>query len=216
MSDLPPGATDVAIGHKFVNGIPADGAAEDVSVTAGELIKTVVAFSNDGRLPYHVWGVMASLNNDKRFDIYVQNFSYSVVNKTVEAGNELSFSYAFTPNARLDISTFRLAITMFYEAQSSTGNAIRGHSSTFYNTTVITKPGTETMSNGMFMLFFFVGIAAAAGAWFAWKNMETATTKEAVEMGTSDSSKNEWLEEHHNMARTGGGRAKLRGNSSKN
>lgn len=199
----------MVVGHTFVTGINSSEEASETTVVAGDPIKTIVAFSNEGRLRYHVWGVIASLNNDKMFDIYVQNFSYAIVNKTVEAGDELSFSYEFTPNARLDIRPFSLAITMFYEAQSSIGNAIRGHSTTFYNSTVVTAPGTQSMSNNMFLLCFFVGVAAAVGAWFVWKNLETATSKETVEMGTSDGSKNEWLEEHHNMTRTGGGRAKL-------
>lgn len=223
LSELPDAASDVSVGHAFVSGLSshvspaasksADGEETRRSlVTLGEPIKTIVAFSNEGRVPYHVWGVMGSLNRDDKFHIYVQNFSYYIVNKTVQPSEELSFAYTFTPNARLDIRPFQLAVTMFYEARGSSGNAIRGHSTTFYNSTVDTQPGPQTMSNSMFMLFFFAAVAAAVGGWYTWKNFEAQQAqqqKETVEMGTTDSSKNEWLEDH-NMVKTGGGRAAKR------
>lgn len=216
LSELPPSSDAVSVGHFFVSGMSGDNKASRSTVTLGELIKTVIAFANNGRTAMHVWGVMGSLNHDNRFSIYVQNFSYSMINKTVASGEELSFSYEFTPNAHLDIRPFQLAITMFYEAQSSSGNAIRGYSTTFFNSTIVTEPGSGTMSNGLFMLFFFVGIAAAFAAWYVWKNLELSGQKvETTETGTVYSSKNEWLEEHHNLTRTGGGRAKLKSDTKK-
>lgn len=216
LSDLPPPSSDVSVGHSFVTGMSVDNGTSRSVVVLGEPIKSVIGFANNGRTALHVWGVMGSLNHDNRFSVYVQNFSYAVVNKTVFSGEELSLSYEFTPNAHLDIRPFQLAITMFYEAQSSSGNAIRGHSTTFFNSTIVTKPGSGTMSNGLFMLFFFIAIAAAFAAWYVWKNLESSAQKvEAVETGTSESSKNEWLEEHHNLTRTGGGRAKLKPDTKK-
>lgn len=216
LSELPPSSDAVSVGHFFVSGVSGVNETSRNTVTLGELIKTVIAFANNGRTAMHVWGVMGSLNHDNRFSVYVQNFSYSMINKTVASGDELSLSYEFTPNAHLDIRPFQLAITMFYEAQSSSGNAIRGHSTTFFNSTVVTEPGSGTMSNGLFMLFFFIGIGAAFAAWYVWKNLELSTQKvEATETGTADSSKNEWLEEHHNLTRTGGGRAKLKADTKK-
>lgn len=215
LSDLPPASDDVHVGHTFVSGLGTDDKTERPVVTLGQSVKTVVAFANRARTPHHVWGIMGSLNHDDAFAVHVQNFSYSVVNKTVSPDDDLSFSYEFAPNSRLDVRPFQLAITVFYESQSSSGNAIRGHSTTFYNSTIATQPGSETMSNSLFMILFFVAIAAAAAAWYVWTNMEVVTPKpEVVEMGTTDSSRNEWLEEHHNMTRTGGGRAKLRSTSS--
>lgn len=208
LSELPSSAPDVYVGHKFIHGLSVDAKTSKDLVTLGETVKTIVAFSNQGRTTYHVWGVMGSLNRDTKFSVHEQNFTYNLVNKSVSTGEELSFSYEFTPNARLDIRPFQLALTMFYEARSSSGNAIRGHSSTFFNSTVLTQPGSQTMSNGVFMLFFFFTVAAAIGAWYVWKNMALTQQKDTVEIGTTDNSKNEWLEEHHNMMTTGGGRAK--------
>lgn len=215
LSEMPPSATDVQIGHAFLSGMSVDKKTFKDLVTLGDPVETVVAFSNQGRTPYHVWGVIGSLNRDTKFSVYVQNFSYTVVNKTINSGEELSFKYEFTPNERLDIRPFQLAITTFYEARSSNGNSIRGHSSTFYNSTVLTQPSPNTMSNGVFLLFCLFGITGAVGMWYVWKKVQAVQQKEVVEMGTTDPSKNEWLEDHHNMISTGGGRAKRRLNVKK-
>lgn len=201
LSDMPPPAQDVLVAHAFTQGLGSSSL-----VTLGEKCKALIAFANAGRGRYHVWGVMGSLNIVKNFDVHVQNFTYGVVNKTVNSGSELSFSYEFTPNERLDITPFQLALSVFYEARGSSGNAIRGHSTTFYNATVNTKPGPQSMSNSVFMFLFFTLLAAAGGAYYVFR--ATEAKKDGVEMGTASTSKNEWLEEHHNMSRTGGGRTK--------
>lgn len=177
-------------------------------------MKALIAFANRGRTRYHIWGVMGSLNMEKDFRVYVQNFTYGVVNKTVGSGGELSFSYSFTPNERLDTTPFQLALNVFYEAQSPTGNAIRGHSTTFFNSTIATEAGPQSMSNSMFMIILVVLIVAAAGGYYAFMNMEVAKNT-PTEMGTEDTSKNEWLEEHHNLVSTGGGRARSRAGAKK-
>lgn len=203
LSDMPPSADDVLIAHTFTKGL------NDTTVlTLGETCKALIGFANAGRGQYHVWGVMGSLNMQNNFDIHVQNFTYGVVNKTVSSNSELSFSYEFTPNERLDTRPFQLALSVFYEARGATGNAIRGHSTTFFNTTVGTQPGPQTMSNALFMFIFVLVIGAGIGAVYVLKSTEAK--KEAVEMGTGGSSKNEWLEEHQTMVKTGGGRARSR------
>lgn len=201
LTDMPAPADDVYVAHTFTEGLDSTSV-----VTLGSTCKTLIAFANGGRGLYHVWGVMGSLNMEHKFDIHVQNFTYSVVNKTVPANSELSFSYKFTPNERLDTRPFQLALTVFYEAQGSTGNAIRGYSTTFCNATVGTVPGPQSISNGLFMVILLVLVGAAIATYFVLKN--TDAKKEAVEMGTTTSSKNEWLEEHQTMIKSGGGRTK--------
>lgn len=201
LTDMPPPADDVRIAHTFTEGLDSTSV-----VTLGKTCKALVAFANEGRGLCHVWGVMGSLNMEHKFEIHVQNFTYGVVNKTVPANGELSFSYEFTPNERLDTRPFQLALTVFYETQGSTGKAIRGHSTTFYNATVGTVPGPQSISNGLFVVISLVLVGAAVAAYFVLKNTEAK--KEAVEMGTATSSKNEWLEEHQNMIKSGGGRTK--------
>lgn len=202
-------ADDVDIGHVFTTGEGAGKKTDAATVTLGEPIRALIAFRNGGRSRYHIWGVMGSLNMDHQFSIFVQNFTYGVVNKTVGSGGEMSFSYSFTPNERLDTRSFQLALSVFYEAQSSSGNAIRGHSTTFFNSTVGTKPGAQSMSNGAFLLIVFVSIAAAVGAYLFFRNQEEKKSS-GGEAGTEASKENEWLEDHHHMTQTGGGRARKR------
>lgn len=202
LTDMPPAAKDVQVGYAFTVGLD-----DSAVLTLGQEANTVIAFANGGRSLYHVWGVMGSLNMANYYNSFVQNFTYTVVNKTVSPDNELSFSYAFTPNERLDVRSFQLSLSVFYEAQGSTGNVIRAHSTTFYNATIETQPGPGSMSNGVFMLITFVLIGAGVGAYFVMKSTQTKNVT-APEMGTSSTSKNEWLEEHNNLVRTGGGRGK--------
>lgn len=209
LTNLPPPADDVDIAHAFTVGPNAAKKIDADVLTLGEQVKAAIAFASTGRSKYHVWGVMGSINMENKFSTYVQNFTYSAVNKTVAPQSELSFSYRFTPNERLDPRSFQLALTVFYEAQGHTGNAIRGHSTTFFNSTVATVAGPETMSNGLFLFILAFSVAAAAAAIYAYRNMEGAKPASA-EMGTEESSKNEWLEDHHNLVNTGGGRAKTR------
>lgn len=211
LSNLPPANKDIHVGHAFQSGMLVDNKTSQGLLTLGEPVKTVIGFSNDAKTPIHVWGVIGSLNHHTHFPTFVQNFSYSVVNYTVPSGKEVSFPYTFTPNAHLDVRPFQLAITVFYEAQGSSGAAIRGHSTTFFNSTMLTQPGSQTMSNATFMLFFVTVVAAVVGAVYLFRNMEDEKKKDVVETGTADTSKNEWLEEHHNMMKTGGGRGKAKG-----
>lgn len=202
LTDIPPPSDDVLIAHTFT-----DGFETPETLTLGEKVQALIAFANEGRGKYHVWGVTGSLNMEKQFRIHVQNFSYTTVNQSVAPGTELSFAYEFVPNERLDIRPFQLALTVFYEMQSSGGNAIRGHATTFYNQTVATEPSKGSMSNGMFMALFTAFLAAIVGAVILWKNTEQK--KETVEVGNVQTSKNEWLEDHHNMMKSGGGRKKV-------
>lgn len=208
LTDMPLPANDVLVAHTFIKGLDSS-----TVVTLGKTCKTLVAFANGGKGLYHVWGVTGSLNMEHAFKVYVQNFTYAMVNKTVPAQSELSFSYEFTPNEHLDTRPFQLALTVFYEAQGATGNAIRGHSSTFYNATVGTVPGHQSISNGLFVVIVLVLVGAAVAGYFVLKNTEAR--KETVETGTVNTSKNEWLEEHQTMIRSGGGRTKSSGAGSR-
>eukprot|EP00177_Eucheuma_denticulatum_P006397 GFKZ01011675.1.p2 GENE.GFKZ01011675.1~~GFKZ01011675.1.p2 ORF type:complete len:289 (-),score=56.39 GFKZ01011675.1:1244-2110(-) len=203
LTDMPPPADDVLIAHTFTHGIDSS-----LIVALGDKCRALIAFANAARARYHVWGVMGSLNMERDFKVHVQNFSYVPVNKSVASNSELSFTYEFTPNERLDVRPFQLALTVFYEAQGSSGNAIRGHSTTFYNATITTVPGPQSMSNAMFMTIFALVVAAVVAAVLLFRQAEQK--KDTVEMGTATASKNEWLEDHHAMIASGGGRAKAK------
>ncbi len=204
LTALPPPARDVSIAAKFV-----DGLGDDRTLTLGNDVRVLVALANNGRSIYHVWGIMGSLNMDNRFSMYVQNFSYTGVNHTVPAGSELSMSYSFTPNERLDTRNFQLSLSVFYEAQSSDGSALRGHSTTFFNETVGTKAGPQSINNTAFMTLVVLFLLACGGliAFFLAPSAEPSKRAAAQEMGTSQSKDSDWLEEHSRTMQSGGGRA---------
>lgn len=202
LTDMPPAAKDIEIGFAFSSGLD-----KQQVLTLGQKARALIACSNEGRVRHHVWGVMGSLNSAKNFDLYVQNFTYGVVNRTVGAGGELSFDYVFEPNERLDTTDFILALSVFYEAQSASGNVIRAHSTTFFNQTVTAVAGPQTVNNAMFMVLFTLFVAAAAGTGYYVKSLGEESKRSGPEMGTTSDNGKEWLQEHQNMLQ-GGGRTK--------
>jgi hypothetical protein len=202
LSNLPPPSKDIDVGLAF-----AEGLKDGKKVVLGKAARVIVGFANGGRINYHVWGVMGSLNMPHNFAIYVQNFTYGVVNQTVASGGEVSFDYTFEPNERLDTRNFTLAISVFYEAQSTKGNVIRAHSTTFFNETVSTMAGPQAVNNSAFLALFILVLAAAGTGAYYLKSVSENTKRPAAEMGTASSSASEWLDDHNTML-TGGGRQK--------
>jgi Translocon-associated protein (TRAP), alpha subunit len=202
LSNMPPPSSDVDIGQAF-----ADGLKDGKKLVLGKTSRVIIGFANNARVSYHVWGVMGSLNMPHNFDIHVQNFTYAVINQTVASGGELSFDYSFEPNERLDTRDFTLALSVFYEAQSTKGNVIRAHSTTFYNETIVTEAGPQVVNNAAFVAILIVILAAAGGGLYYMKTVSDHTKRSATEMGTTSSSATEWLEDHNSML-TGGGRTK--------
>lgn len=209
LTDLPEAARDVTVGHKFISGGLKDSGNV---ITLGEKIDVLVALANGGRSKYHVWGIMGSLNMAGRFSMFVQNFSYTEVNASVTSGEELSMAYSFTPNERLDTRDFQLAISVFYEAQNSEGNALRGHSTTFFNSTVGTVPGPQAVSNTAFLILsaLFLVVSGAGIAFLLKPAAESEKKQTSSRSGSEVSgSENDWLEEHMTTMQSGGGRSKL-------
>ena len=193
LTDMPPPAKDAEFAFAF-----ADGLGDGKVVTLGEKVRTLVAVANEGRVQFHVWGVMGSLNMPHKFGEYVQNFTYGAVNETVVPGGELSFEYDFVPNERLDVRDFTLALSVFYEAQGATGNVIRAHSTTFLNQTITTVAGPQVVNNATFMALFITVIAVGCGLGWHLKKMSD-DSRVSGEVGTGTSGKEEWLEEHQSM-----------------
>lgn len=241
LSVMPPSSSDVRIGYSFISGLssspaPSSGdASDDVSplITLGTEVKLILSIANEGKNLFNVWGIMGSLNRADKFAVHIQNFSYSLINHTMPPGGELSSTYRFTPNERHDVRPFQLAITIFYEARSSiSGNAIAGHSTTFYNATVATKPGPQIVSNTLFMFFFALFVAAVAAAVFIYKksieqqenqkdNSSSTSTRDTSSIqkdssNPTDPSKNEWLEGALGINKPGSGKAKRKSKDKKN
>jgi Translocon-associated protein (TRAP), alpha subunit len=202
LTDMPAPSKDVEFGYAFSSGL-----ADGKTLTLGLPTRAVVGLSNGGRTGIHVWGVMGSLNMPHKFDMYVQNFTYSVVNQTVGVGGEMSFDYSFEPNERLDTRDFTLSLSVFYEAQGATGKVIRAHATTFMNQTITTVAGPQAVGNATFMALLIAVLLAAGGGAYYVKTFGEEAQRGATELGTATSDGKEWLEEHQSMLK-GGGRAK--------
>jgi hypothetical protein len=203
LTNMPPAARNVEVGHAF-----AAGSLTDKTLTLGKKARVIVGMANHARTMFHVWGVMGSLNMPRKFDVYVQNFTYGIVNQSVPAGGELSFDYTFEPNERLDTRDFTLALSVFYEARNVRGNVIRGHSTTFFNSTVSTQAGPQAVSNMTFVVFLVAALVAAGGGVYYASTLSESTKRTNVEMGTA-AVETDWLEDHDKMLR-GGSRPKAK------
>lgn len=184
-------------------------------VPLGKTIQTYVGLSNRDARAYRVTGVAGSLNRVEGFRTYVQNLTVAPFNRTVEPGSEASFSYTFSLNDRLDVRSYRLALTVFYQrASMATGSASASarHSATFYNATISTVDNSSVMDGRTFAIGAVVvlgGIAAAVAAIRGSHpdgDAPTAagtSTKAPVEMGTASGDtgddEDEWLSEHRMM-----------------
>lgn len=206
LANLPAASGDVTVGHAFVSGGLASGGD---TLTLGEEVCVMIGLANGARTRMHVWGVTGSLNDVSRSNVHVQNLTYTLINATASANSELSMQYSFTPNDRLDTRPFQLALTVLYEAQTADGNALRGYSTTFYNSTVATRAGPQTVSNTAFLglATLFVTLCAGAVAYLFAPSAEGGETKGASATGAAESTTSAWLEEHHNTMTRGGGRA---------
>lgn len=201
LTDMPEPSEKAEFGYAFAKGL-----SDGVTLTLGEDARAVIGVSNGGRTKLHVWGVMGSLNMPHDFGQYVQNFTYGVVNSTVSAEGEMSFDYAFTPNERLDTREFVMALSVFYEAQTATGNVISAHSTTFLNQTVTAVAGPQAVGNTLFMFLLVAAIAAATGAGYYAKSLSDEKKTPTSSSESSDKSKagnDNWLEGHDTMVQKG-------------
>lgn len=194
LSNMPPPSDDVDV-STVIKGLNDDGI-----LPVGQDYSALVAFGNSGRTSFHVWGVMGSLNYDDDWKVYVQNFTYQVVNRTVESGQELSLNYRFLPNDRLDTRDFRMALSLFYEARNTGGEAVRSHSSTFFNQTVKAVAGPAKVSASYAAFIVSLLAALGAGGFYGYKAFSDAD-KPSIDTTTTEGqgSKDDWLAEHHNM-----------------
>jgi hypothetical protein len=100
-------------------------------MTVGKKLTAVVGIVNTGETPVVLHFIMGSVNSPFDFNYHIQNFSLTVINSTLEAGEERTLEYQFMPHPNLDPIELRVAMTVFYEEAG-----IRSFSTTFFNETV--------------------------------------------------------------------------------
>uniref|UniRef100_A0A7S1EQE6 Signal sequence receptor subunit alpha n=1 Tax=Timspurckia oligopyrenoides TaxID=708627 RepID=A0A7S1EQE6_9RHOD len=213
LTNMPPPAEGVEAGGIFKSG------KNDGFVLGKEIdVLGVISYSknefdtNLGMM--HVWGVLGSLNDVNEFGKYVQNFTYSVVNRSLMPGEESSFEYKVIPYERLEAKEYRMCLSVFYEEVTATGTSKQApnggpllHASTVLNVTVrLNESESGIIDNRVFYGLLLTGIALAIGVGLSvnliksWmKKRKGKKSTKSVEMGTKDVADNEWLQTHLSM-----------------
>ena len=144
--------------------------------------------------------IAASLNAPDDFSIYVQNFTEKFVNTTVYARSQQSLGYEFMPPPQLEATSFRLAVTVFYETLPDKEQ----FSATFYNNTlIITEPQS---SWNMRTLFMYVGGFAIVALVLALVHRSLNRSKSSSSVSSEGG--NEWIPDY--LASGGSGKKKAK------
>jgi translocon-associated protein subunit alpha len=120
LTDMPPGAEDVATSVYFPN-------HADHKLPIGEVVTTLCHFTNTGSSPYNISAIMGSLNAPFDFRHHFQNYSYKPIGMVVNAGEEISLKYSFQLHPDLEPVDYQLAVTVFYDSETES------FSTTFFN-----------------------------------------------------------------------------------
>eukprot|EP00596_Hydrurales_sp_CCMP1899_P007491 CAMPEP_0119041774 /NCGR_PEP_ID=MMETSP1177-20130426/13565_1 /TAXON_ID=2985 /ORGANISM="Ochromonas sp, Strain CCMP1899" /LENGTH=187 /DNA_ID=CAMNT_0007008085 /DNA_START=272 /DNA_END=835 /DNA_ORIENTATION=+ len=96
----------------------------------GEKVTLLCHFENNAKTVLNITSIMGSLNENKDFSYYVQNYTQQALGVLVKPGEEITLEYKFTVDTELEPEKFRMAHTVFYETDKV------AYSSTFFNQTV--------------------------------------------------------------------------------
>ena len=99
-----------------------------------DVVTVLCHFSNEGESTLNVTAAMGSLNMAHDFNFYVQNFTFKPVGLVVPPNEEMTLTYEFIMDPRLDTTQdYTLAHSVFYENVAKPED---WYTSTFYNSTV--------------------------------------------------------------------------------
>ena len=129
LSMMPPASEDVSVSFYYPN---HDGHGSKLPVN--DVVTVLCHFSNEGESTLNVTAAMGSLNMAHDFNFYVQNFTFKPVGLVLPPNEEMTFSYEFIMDPRLDTTQdYTLAHSVFYENVAKPED---WYTSTFFNSTV--------------------------------------------------------------------------------
>lgn len=174
---------------------------ETDSLIAGEVVNSLIGFTNIGKTDFIVTGIEASLRYPQDFSYYIQNFSMVYYELYIPPETEASFVYSFKPSETLYARPFGLVMNLYYKDDE--GNEFRD--SVFNNTVNIVEIeegfDAETffmyifMASGLCLLMFVVHYV-----WTTFRRGGRPTLKKStpVEVGTQRKKNNvdySWIPE---------------------
>lgn len=156
---------------------------------AGELIKLLVGFTNNGEKDFIVDTIDASFRYPQDYSFYIQNFTAVSYQRQVESGRQATLEYAFQPNEAYSGRPFGLTINLNY--RDTDGNMFQ---EAMFNETITLVEPDEGLDGETFFLYVFLAalvVLLFVGAQqlivsFGKKRM--SKSKSPVEMGTQNNS----------------------------
>lgn len=154
---------------------------------AGEAVKVLVGFSNNGKSDFIVDTMEASLRYPQDFGYYIQNFTAFQCNSLVKPGHQATFEYAFRPHESFGGRPFGLVVNLLYKDTAS-----KQFTDAVFNETINIVENDEGFDGETFFLYVFlaaIGLLVVMGGHYfvtsvgVGKKLLTAT-KPMIEMGT--------------------------------
>ena len=129
LTDMPPASEDVSVSFYYPT---HDGHGSKLPVD--DMVTVLCHFSNEGETSLNISAAMGSLNMAHDFNMYVQNFSFKPYGLVVPPNEEVTLSYEFMMDPRLDTTQdYTISHSLFY---GNVQNAEEWYTSTFFNSTV--------------------------------------------------------------------------------
>lgn len=137
--------------------------AQASQIVVGEDVTSLITVRNAQAANINVTYITGSINSDRLFNIYLHNFTTRPYFSIVPKDGEQSFEYRFATPVNMPARQFRLAMTVFYEAE---GPEPVQHAATFFNSTVeVIEPERMIDTEALGLYVTLLGIAAAIGAY---------------------------------------------------
>jgi len=156
-------------------------------IPAGDVVKVLVGFSNNGKADFIVETMEASLRYPQDFSYYIQNFTAFQYNSLVKPGHQATFEYAFRPHESFGGRPFGLVVNLLYKDTAS-----KQFIDAVFNETINIVESDEGFDGETFFLYVFlaaIGLLVVMGGHYAVTSAGVGKkilpiSKPTVEMGT--------------------------------
>lgn len=154
---------------------------------AGDVVKILVGFSNNGKSDFIVDTLDASLRYPQDFSYYIQNFTAFQYTSLVKPGHQATFEYAFRPHESFGGRPFGLVINLNYKDAAS-----KQYIDAVFNETINIVESDEGFDGETFFLYVFlaaIGLLVVMGGHYLVTSAGVGkkllpTNKPTIEMGT--------------------------------
>lgn len=129
---------------------------------AGSQVSALVGFSNGGNRPLLVKAVRASIRNLDDFNYIYENYTVMDIGATVEAGEQASYMYKFTPGKALDPRNVAMEVVVDYIDDDDEDYM----TDAAFNGTITITGSVQKMDMDQIIQLVFFALVFIGGAWY--------------------------------------------------